>query len=121
MKESIENLGNTSVESLDTRYMSNSHFSEYKKILEKVNNDCAICISLHENNIQELFAKMRNLRGLVMDQSKELIFMKEQLSWQSKHEEQFHNQQKPSIFETPSSAKHSIYSNAVHHNFDFGA
>ena len=80
LKESIESLGNTLVGSFDTRYMSNSHFSEYKQISEKINNDCAKRISLHTNNIQELFAKMENLRGLVMDQSKEIIFLKEQLS-----------------------------------------
>ena len=50
LKESKESFGNTSVESLDIRFMSNSHFSEYKKISEKVNNDCAKCISLQTNN-----------------------------------------------------------------------
>ena len=73
LKECIETLGNTFVESLDLRYMSNSHFSEYKQISEKVNNDCSKRISLHTNDIQELFAKVKNLRGLVMDQSKEII------------------------------------------------
>ena len=49
--ESIESFGNTSVKSLETRYMSNSHFSKYKQISEKVNNDCAKRISLHTNHI----------------------------------------------------------------------
>ena len=121
LKESLESFGNTSVESLDTRSMSNSHFSEYKQILEKISNDFAKHISLNTNNIQELFAKTKNLRGLVMEQSKDIIFLKEQLSQQSRHEDQFHNQQKPSISETTSSANHFVYSNAVHHNFNFGA
>ena len=121
LKKSLESFGNTSVESLDKRYMSNSHCYEYKQISEKVNNDCAKRITLHTNNFQELFAKMKNLRGLVMDQRKEAIFLKEQLSQQSRHKDQFHNQQKPSISETASSTNHSVYLNAVHCNFDFGA
>ena len=101
--------------------MSKSHFPEDKQISEKINKDCAKRISLHTNDIQELFTEMKKLRVLVMDQSKEIIFLKEQLSWQSRHEEQFCNQQEPSISETSSSANHSVNSNAVYHNFDFDA
>ena len=101
--------------------MLKSHFSEYKQISEKVSNESTKFISLHTNDIQKLFAKMKNLRGIVVDQSKEIIFLKKQLSWQSRREDKFHNQQKPSISETTSSSNHSVYSNAVHHNFGFGA
>ena len=51
LKESIESFGNTLVESLDTRYKSNSCFNEYNQISEKVNNNCAKHISLHTNVI----------------------------------------------------------------------